>query len=61
MISKETYDSLYLSTLLESMENKPVFVKAAFNYYKISRIIDVGDFVILETPEQNGTKALDDE
>lgn len=42
-------------------EDKPVYMKCAFNYYKIKRIVDMGDFYILESPEEDGVVSLDGE
>lgn len=62
-MSPKTYESDTLGILLAGMEQgvKPVFVKCAYNYYRIKRIVDMGDFYVLETPEEEGAVALDDE
>lgn len=64
MISKfkDTYDSGTLGTILNMHEPvKPVYVKCAYNYYKVKRVFDTGEFLILETPEEEGVIALDSE
>lgn len=64
MISKykDTYDSETLGTLLSlQKKEKPVYVKCAYNYYKIKRMVDMGDFYMLETPEEEGVIALDND
>ena len=62
MISKykDTYDCGTLGSLLSMMKpDKPVYAKCAYNYYKLKRIVDMGDFYMLETPEEEGVIALD--
>ena len=62
-MKSNTYESDTLGILLAGMKEgvKPVYVKCAYNYYRIKRIVDMGDFYVLETPEEEGVVALDDE
>jgi hypothetical protein len=59
----KTYESDTLGILLAGMQEgvKPVYMKCAHNYYMIKRIVDMGDFYMLESPEEEGIVALDDE
>jgi hypothetical protein len=59
----KTYESDTLGILLAGMEEgvKPVYMKCAYNYYRIRRIVDMGDFYMLESPEEEGIEALDEE
>ena len=54
MGTKETYTSKDLSNLLELQKNKPVYAYCGYNYYKVVRVIDVGEYIILESPEVDG-------
>ena len=58
---KDTYDSKDLGNLLDIQKNKPVYLKCAYNYYKIKRVVDMGDFIMIESPEVEAVVALDDE
>ena len=49
-----TYDAVTMSELLAKCNNKPVYAYAGFNYYRVIRVIDTGDCIILETPESDG-------
>jgi hypothetical protein len=61
-IPKTTYDSDDLGIILSGQkENKPVYMKCAYNYYKIKRVIDMGEFYMLESPEEDGVVGLDEE
>jgi len=60
--NKVTYDSDDLGIILSGQkENKPVYMKCAYNYYKIKRVIDMGDFYMLESPDDEGVIALDED
>jgi hypothetical protein len=54
MVSRETYPAIYLSALLEKHGDKPVYAYCGYNYYKLIRVIDVGEYIILESPETDG-------
>jgi hypothetical protein len=43
-----------MSALLEYAGKKPVYMNCAYNFYKIKRIVDVGDYVIIESYEEDG-------
>lgn len=59
---RETYDSDELGIILSGQkEIKPVYMRCAYNYYKIKRIVDMGEFLMLESPEDEGIVGLDDE
>ena len=58
---KDTHDSKDLGNLLDIQKNKPVYLKCAYNYYKIKRVVDMGDFIMIESPEDEAVVALDDE
>lgn len=58
---KVTYKSKDLGNLLDLHGEKPVFMKCAYNYYKIRRVVDMGEFVMLESSEEDGVIGLDDE
>ena len=62
MKTKLTYESDDLGIILSGLSNvKPVYMKCAYNYYKIKRVVDMGDFYMLESPEEDGIEGLDDE
>ena len=62
MKPKTTYDSDDLGIILAGLPDvKPVYMKCAYNYYKIRRIVDMGDFIMLESPEDEGVIGLDNE
>ena len=62
MKNKTTYDSGNLGFILSGLpDDKPVYMKCAYNYYKIKRVVDMGDFYMLESPEEDGVIGLDDE
>jgi hypothetical protein len=57
----DTYNSKDLSNLLEIQKDKPVYLRCAYNYYKIKRVVDMGNFIMIESPEDEAVIALDDE
>ena len=62
MKTKLTYESDDLGIILSGLSNvKPVYMKCAYNYYKIKRVVDMGDFYMLESPEDEGVIGLDNE
>jgi len=62
MKNQITYNSDDLGIILSGQKkNKPVYMKCAYNYYKIRRIVDMGDFIMLESPEDEGVIGLDNE
>ena len=58
---KDTYNSKDLGNLLDIQKIKPVYLRCAYNYYKIKRVVDMGDFIMIESPEDEAVVALDDE
>ena len=58
---KQTYNSKDLGNLLDLHPNKPVYMRCAYNYYKVKRVVDMGEFIMLESPEEDGIVGLDDE
>mgnify|MGYP006294810803 FL=1 len=61
-MSKQTYSSGNLGIILSGLpDDKPIFMKCAYNYYKIKRVVDMGEFYMLESPEEDAVVGLDDE
>ena len=59
---KSTYDSADLGFILAGLpEVKPVYMQCAYNFYKIKRVVDMGDFYMLESPVEDGIAALIDD
>jgi hypothetical protein len=49
-----TYKALMLSTFLEEHGRKPVYAYCGYNYYRLVRVIDMGEYIVLESPESDG-------
>ena len=57
----DTYNATTLSTLLANGGNKPVYAFCAYNFYNLRRVVDTGTCIIIESYEDNGIEALDDD
>lgn len=61
-MNKQTYDSSNLGMIISNLPaSKPIYMKCAYNYYKIKRVVDMGEFYMIESPEEDGVIGLDDE
>ena len=58
-MKEDTYNADKMSALLEYAGKKPVYMNCAYNFYRIKRIVDVGDYVIIESYEEDGIVALE--
>lgn len=56
-----TYKAKDLGNLIHLHGDKPVYMRCAYNYYKIKRVVDMGEFIMLESPEEDGVIGLDDD
>ena len=45
-MKEDTYNADKMSALLEYAGKKPVYMNCAYNFYKVKRIVDVGDYGI---------------
>lgn len=53
-IKKNTIDSMDLSYFFTSLENKPVYAYCAYNYYRLYKVVDLGECYVLLSPEEEG-------
>lgn len=51
----KTYNAVDIGLVLSGVEvDKPVYMKCAYNHYRITKIVDKGDYYLLESPEDDG-------
>lgn len=51
---EQTYKSEKLSHALSKTGDKPVYVLAAYNYYRLKRVVEYDDFIVIESFEEEG-------
>ena len=51
---EQTYKSEKLSHVLSKVSDKPVYVLCAYNYYRLKRVVEYDDFIVIESFEDEG-------
>jgi hypothetical protein len=49
-----------LNKILLKYKDLPVYAKSAYNYHRIKRVVHHGEFVVIETYEENSIVGLDE-